>query len=140
MAIDLGNGKVMMNLGWHQKGSFRYQSHYSSGKYSGSMHPQHTLRCWPHSRVPHMPSEFKPFIQIVPQQAHIWRLPIIWSPLYLPMPPQSQLKPVQFCLYRGNGRHPQGLNGLFCDFYLPRVKPPLFFSYLLVGQIPPRGL
>lgn len=103
------------------------------------MHPQHALRCWPHSHIPHTPLEFKPFIQIVPQQAHIWMLPalIIWGPLYLPMLPWSQLDPVQLCFCRGNGRHPQGLNGLSCDFYLPGVKPPLFFSHLLVRLIPP---
>lgn len=98
------------------------------------MNPQHALRCWPHSHVAHMASEFKPFIQIVPQltqklQAHIWMLPtlIIWGPLYLSMPPHSQLEPLQLCHCQDNGRHLQGLNRLSSGFYLPGVKTVFVF-------------
>lgn len=112
------------------------------------MNPQHALRYWPHCHVARMLSEFKPFIHIVPQltqelQAHVWMLPalIIWGPLYLSMPPQSQLEPMQLCHCQGNGRHLQGLNRLSCGFYLlgagAEGRLSLFSSHLLVWLIPP---
>lgn len=53
------------------------------------------------------------------------------------MSPQSQLEPVQLCLCRDNCKHPQGLNGFSCGFYLPGVKTTFVFSHLLVALILP---